>query len=300
MEKEAPRLAQLPGGNDDSGATVGLRQACSPTLSQCMSVTSVAEMPAVLTELSTAVRSPLPAHSVPHNAVDTGAGSHVLLRCTPPRHNNSSLSNTFSLQSNLVTPSLSAAHTPRGKRTAPQLSTFISIPVTPAAEDVLERGGGDPLHQTASDGNLPTQVTHVDEGGAVVDVSKSGKCKGRVGHRDHFHGSVGEDSIEFTSFGLDTSFMSNSSSPGRHGERTYASLYGAVFHIFKGNVGAGVFLLPTYYRDVGYIVGPICIALLGALMVDCTVSLLQVKHRINRVEVKTYPAVVEFVLGGWF
>ncbi|KPA80043.1 amino acid transporter [Leptomonas pyrrhocoris] len=331
MEVEAPRLAQLRGSNDDSRAAAGLSQAQSPALSQCVSTTSFAELSAMPTLPRTAVQPPPPAHasstsltclvtamqsvesspprstgasvvhsySTPRHAADIDGGGHPLAQPTPPRRNNSSLSNMLSVQSNIVTPALSEAHTPRGGSAVPQLAVFNSVPATPVPEELVEECDG-ALHETSCDGQPPTQAARVDEDGVVIDVSEPGNRKSKAGRRDHFHGNVSEENLEFTSFGLDVSFMSAASSTGGPGGRNYASLYGAVFHVFKGNVGAGVFLLPTYYKDAGYVVGPICIALLGALMVDCTVSLLHVKHRINHVEVKTYPAVVEFVLGDWF
>ncbi|RNF24072.1 putative amino acid tansporter [Trypanosoma conorhini] len=74
----------------------------------------------------------------------------------------------------------------------------------------------------------------------------------------------------------------------------------AAFHIFKGNVGAGVFLLPTYYQDAGYGVGFVFMALLGSLMIDCALALVKAKQKIDLVVVRTYPAVVGHVFGGAF
>lgn len=339
MEAETPRLAQLPGGNavhNDGRAAAGLSQAQSPALSQAVSMGSMTELPTMAalpsagggggglrgaahqpspslkrfasgaeSFMSSPPRSPGVSQANSYSATPGQGGvggGQPLLRPIPPRRNNSSLSNVMSLQSNLVTPSQSVVHTPRGRHPMPQLASFNSIPATPAVDEGLAGGGGgDPLHAAGAEEQPKTQTTRVDDDGVVIDVSEPGKRTTKSGgRRDHFHGSVGDESLEFNSFALDASFMSAASSTGGSGGRAYASLYGAVFHVFKGNVGAGVFLLPTYYQDAGYIVGPICVALLGALMVDCTVSLLHVKHRINHVEVKTYPAVVEFVLGDWF
>jgi solute carrier family 36 (proton-coupled amino acid transporter) len=319
MEVETPRLAQLPG----SSAAAGLSQAQSPALSQAVSLSELpkatmsdggAPQPSPFSKryasgvesfVSSPPRSPgtsqANSYSAPPARGPDTEGGHRLLRPVPPHRNTSSLSNVMSLQSNLVTPAQSVVHTPRAHRPEPQLATFNSIPVMPAVEGGLGGGDGDdPLHKAGPDGQLRIQAARVEEDGTVIDVSQPGMQKGRAHRHDHFHGSVGEESLEFASFGLDTSFMSTTSSTGGPGGRHYASLYGAVFHVFKGNVGAGVFLLPTYYQDAGYLVGPICVALLGALMVDCTVSLLRIKHRINHVEVKTYPAVVEYILGDWF
>lgn len=341
MELETPRLAQLPDRTNNGGTAAtseGANRNDSPGLSQCVSMSSVTDLHGMAALPTTAARPPplprppsLQRHgsgaesflsSQPHtpgasasnsqpSTFHTGSGP-ALLRPLPPRRTNSSLSNALSLQSNLVTPALSAVHTPRGPPTGPfqsdqqqQLATFTSIPATPATDGGLEGGahvhGRDPLQESSSDGQPRTQRAVRDADGTVIVVSEPGKPADRSGHhRNHFQGSVGEESLEFASFGLDASFVSGASSTGAPGTRTYATLYGAVFHVFKGNVGAGVFLLPTYYQDAGYLLGAICVVLLGALMVDCTVSLLHVKHRINHVEVKTYPAVVEFVLGDWF
>lgn len=54
----------------------------------------------------------------------------------------------------------------------------------------------------------------------------------------------------------------------------YSSLPKAAFHIFKGNVGAGVFLLASFYENTGYLLGAICVLLLGVLMIDCALVLL--------------------------
>ena len=71
----------------------------------------------------------------------------------------------------------------------------------------------------------------------------------------------------------------------------------AVFHIFKANVGAGVFLLPSFYNATGAVPG-LCLALItGIIVLDSTVALVDVKHRINQERVSTYSDVVEYVLG---
>ncbi|ESS68064.1 amino acid tansporter [Trypanosoma cruzi Dm28c] len=71
----------------------------------------------------------------------------------------------------------------------------------------------------------------------------------------------------------------------------------AAFHIFKGNVGAGVFLLSTYYKDAGYGVGFLLVFLLGVLMIDCALALVRSKQKIDLLIVRTYPAVVGHILG---
>lgn len=325
METETPRLAHLTteaGGplDDDGAAAAGLSRALSPAVSHETSLSS-AQAPAPLPRQASVAGSfaslePLsPRRLVSAAGAGSGHdGAAASWSASPPRRNQSFLSNPLFLQSAFVTPAMSTVQTPRASRSggaagaelpAVQLATFQSIPVTPAQDGALDQdkgamgavaqleGSQEPPH------NAATSV--LDEEGAVINVGDGGKrLRRQPGSHDHFRRSVGEESLEFASFGLDTSFMSAASSTSGPGGHHYASLYGAAFHIFKANVGAGVFLLPTYYQDAGYLVGAVCVALLGALMVDCAISLLHVKHRINHVEVKTYPAVVEFVLGDVF
>lgn len=83
-------------------------------------------------------------------------------------------------------------------------------------------------------------------------------------------------------------------------QRHKMSLRSVAFHIFKGNVGAGVFLLPTFYQTSGYLLGAIVIALLSIIIVDCTLALIEVKQKLADPALTTYPAVVRFVLGSKF
>ncbi|KAG5510304.1 hypothetical protein JKF63_07632 [Porcisia hertigi] len=81
------------------------------------------------------------------------------------------------------------------------------------------------------------------------------------------------------------------------------NIYKSAFHIFKANVGTGVFFLPTFYPDAGYIVSVILAVLIGAVVVDCTRLLLDVKVTIDRSDVTTYSQVCRFVCGSglrWF
>ncbi|KPI87609.1 amino acid transporter putative (AAT20) [Leptomonas seymouri] len=81
------------------------------------------------------------------------------------------------------------------------------------------------------------------------------------------------------------------------------NIFKSAFHIFKANVGTGVFLLPTFYPDAGYIVSVILAILMGTAVVDCTRLLLDVKVTINRRDVTTYSQVCRYVCGaglGWF
>ena len=76
-----------------------------------------------------------------------------------------------------------------------------------------------------------------------------------------------------------------------------SSIPRAAFNIFKGNVGAGVFLLPTAYTEAGYVFGPIFAILCGLMVIDCSLMLLRCKTRIGRPDVQTYPQVAKFVYG---
>eukprot|EP00796_Vickermania_ingenoplastis_P005049 gene5049-3636_t len=77
-------------------------------------------------------------------------------------------------------------------------------------------------------------------------------------------------------------------------------LRSVVYHIFKGNVGAGVFLLPTFYQESGFLLGIFVIIALGYIIVDCSVSLIEVKHKIADPFISTYPSVVRYILGPQF
>jgi proton-coupled amino acid transporter len=74
-------------------------------------------------------------------------------------------------------------------------------------------------------------------------------------------------------------------------------LYLSAFHVFKGNVGLGVFLLPLVYNDMGYAISPVAGVLVGAMIVDCMQLLLASKTAINRSSVATYAEVVGFTFG---
>lgn len=79
--------------------------------------------------------------------------------------------------------------------------------------------------------------------------------------------------------------------------RPQMPLIRAVYHIFKANVGAGVFLLPTYYQTSGYLLGALMVFVLGLIVVDCAVALIKVKQKLSDPSLTTYSAVVHFVLG---
>lgn len=70
-----------------------------------------------------------------------------------------------------------------------------------------------------------------------------------------------------------------------------------VYHIFKANVGAGVFLLPTFYQTSGYLLGALVVFVLGLIVADSAIALINVKQRIADPSLSTYSAVVRFVLG---
>jgi proton-coupled amino acid transporter len=74
-------------------------------------------------------------------------------------------------------------------------------------------------------------------------------------------------------------------------------LHLGAFHIFKGNVGVGVFLLPMVYNDMGYILSPMIAIPIGIVVTDCMLMLLRSKLAISRSKVQTYPEVAEFVFG---
>ncbi|KAH9581984.1 hypothetical protein LSM04_001980 [Trypanosoma melophagium] len=103
--------------------------------------------------------------------------------------------------------------------------------------------------------------------------------------------SLGEHLTE----ALESSFRSAASLSQR--VETHNTLRRAAFHIFKGNVGAGVFLLPTYYQESGYGIGIIIFLLLGVMIIDCALALIHSKQMIDRSDIRTYPGVVEQVLG---
>ncbi|KPI87608.1 amino acid transporter putative (AAT20) [Leptomonas seymouri] len=81
------------------------------------------------------------------------------------------------------------------------------------------------------------------------------------------------------------------------------NIFKSAFHVFKANVGTGVFMLPTFYPDAGYIVGIALGAAIGVVVIDCTRLLLHVKVTINRRDVTTYSQVCRYVCGkalSWF
>eukprot|EP00672_Neobodo_designis_P027020 CAMPEP_0174829882 /NCGR_PEP_ID=MMETSP1114-20130205/2200_1 /TAXON_ID=312471 /ORGANISM="Neobodo designis, Strain CCAP 1951/1" /LENGTH=498 /DNA_ID=CAMNT_0016063655 /DNA_START=30 /DNA_END=1526 /DNA_ORIENTATION=+ len=71
----------------------------------------------------------------------------------------------------------------------------------------------------------------------------------------------------------------------------------SAFHIFKGNVGIGLFLLPTVYNDMGYVLSPFVAIPAGVMIIDCMQMLLNSKMSIGRSKVGTYSEVGEFVFG---
>jgi proton-coupled amino acid transporter len=83
---------------------------------------------------------------------------------------------------------------------------------------------------------------------------------------------------------------------GRKKQR-HTSVSKAAFHIFKGNVGVGVFLLPMVYNDAGYLLSPILGTAVGLMVVDATFMLVRVKRLINNERVSSYPDVVRYVYG---
>ncbi|KAG5506296.1 hypothetical protein JIQ42_07914 [Leishmania sp. Namibia] len=110
-------------------------------------------------------------------------------------------------------------------------------------------------------------------------------------------GEKGQDYVEMDEDDLPTG-------PPAAGElKENTNICKSAFHVFKANVGTGVFLLPTFYPDAGYVVSVILAILIGAAVVDCTRLLVDVKVTINRGDVTTYSQVCRYVCGaglGWF
>nr|CCC92304.1 putative amino acid transporter [Trypanosoma congolense IL3000] len=79
--------------------------------------------------------------------------------------------------------------------------------------------------------------------------------------------------------------------------RENANIYKTAFHIFKANVGTGVFLLPIFYQGAGYILGPVIALLTGACVIDASQLLLRSKLVINQPRVDTYSRICRFVFG---
>uniref|UniRef100_A0A0A9XUP4 Proton-coupled amino acid transporter 4 n=1 Tax=Lygus hesperus TaxID=30085 RepID=A0A0A9XUP4_LYGHE len=71
----------------------------------------------------------------------------------------------------------------------------------------------------------------------------------------------------------------------------------SAMHIFKANVGTGLFMLPTFYPDAGYILSPILFVMIGCVVLDCTHMLLNCKITINRRNVSSYSQLCRFVYG---
>ncbi|ESL06908.1 amino acid transporter [Trypanosoma rangeli SC58] len=76
-----------------------------------------------------------------------------------------------------------------------------------------------------------------------------------------------------------------------------ANLPKCAFNIFKANVASGVFLLPTFYKDSGYIMSPIFAVVIGSIVVDCSRLLVRAKTMVNRGSVSDYAQLCDFVLG---
>ncbi|KAG5490007.1 hypothetical protein JKF63_00126 [Porcisia hertigi] len=226
--------------------------------------------------------------------------SNALHQSTLMNDKLSSPKNTSLLAKKRATATPSSVQTLHTRRSEVQLLTIASLAVT-TAQDGSSRGGTADMLRTDLDRNsrLLDLTGVAGEDGSVIDVCDPGSRANHAESRERSGRSMGELHVEHSNVGLEASAMSNGSLRGRQDDGDYASLYGAAFHIFKANVGAGVFLLPTYYQDAGYLMGGVLVVLLGALMIDCAASLLRVKHRIKHPEVKTYPTVVEFVLGGY-
>ena len=75
------------------------------------------------------------------------------------------------------------------------------------------------------------------------------------------------------------------------------SLWRAMVHIFKSNVGLGLFVLPEMYHQAGWVLSPIVGFLIGFTAIDCTLMLLTCRIKIAHARVTSYSDVAEFVYG---
>ncbi|CCW71383.1 unnamed protein product [Phytomonas sp. Hart1] len=85
--------------------------------------------------------------------------------------------------------------------------------------------------------------------------------------------------------------------------RENTNIIKSAFHIFKANVGTGVFILPNFYKDAGFIASVFLGLMIGTIVIDCTQLLLQTKLKINRNDTTTYSSISRYVFGpflSWF
>ncbi|KAG8342763.1 putative amino acid transporter [Trypanosoma vivax] len=75
------------------------------------------------------------------------------------------------------------------------------------------------------------------------------------------------------------------------------NIYKTAFHVFKANVGTGIFILPMFYRHAGYIAGLIIALFTGIFVLDASQLLLRTKLIINREDVDTYGRVCRHIYG---
>lgn len=71
----------------------------------------------------------------------------------------------------------------------------------------------------------------------------------------------------------------------------------AAFHVFKANVGAGIFLLPSFFQATGYFLGGVVMVILGLVVIDCTCAIVEVKQKLESGIFWTYPSITRHVLG---
>ncbi|RNE97813.1 putative amino acid transporter [Trypanosoma conorhini] len=88
-----------------------------------------------------------------------------------------------------------------------------------------------------------------------------------------------------------------SSEGDRFGVLENSNIFKCAFNVFKGNVASAVFLLPTFYKDSGYILSPIIGLIIGSIVVDCSRLLVRAKTKVNRRSVSDYLRLCDFVLG---
>jgi solute carrier family 36 (proton-coupled amino acid transporter) len=134
-----------------------------------------------------------------------------------------------------------------------------------------------------------------------VNMSEADDADGKLlfkGEDENGGIAVGSDYVE-----VDGDDLPDGGRPVAGELKENTNIFKSAFHIFKANVGTGVFLLPTFYPDAGYVVSVILAILIGMAVIDCTRLLLDVKVTINRRDVTTYSQVCRYVCGAglaWF
>lgn len=121
---------------------------------------------------------------------------------------------------------------------------------------------------------------------------------GSAGPTDLDANDYGKDYVE-----MDDDLTAAGGGGGRKGKlgagemKENMNVYKGAFHVFKANVGTGVFMLPTFYIDAGYVVSVLLALGIGTIVIDCTHFLLNTKLAINRRDITTYSQVCRFIFG---